>query len=205
MDAEAKMFGPKRIVGLPPLPPGKLMESLLQHREDPEMLQVKIMQNVTQFTEILVLRQLILGQHQWLEQALLQMRPCSALNCTEIVGLCMCMIALKGAAASHIATFLSDLSEADRKTCVGHLRSKLECIYARDGVRQWLTDFPELVEPESLRLADFLEKHVFLADYMYLDLARVVELPPALSEYSLYVEQYLKSDKSDWISQSLKI
>ena len=100
----------------------------------------------------------------------------------------MCKIALKGAGATHLVTFLSDLGEDDRKTCLGQLKSKLECIYARDGVRQWLTDFPELIEPESLRLADFLEKHVFLADYMYLDLARVVELPPSLSEYSLFVE-----------------
>ena len=63
MDAEAKMFGPKRIIGLPPLLPGKLMESLLQHRDDAEMLQVKIMQYASQFTDILVLKQLKLGQH----------------------------------------------------------------------------------------------------------------------------------------------
>ena len=43
MDAEAKIFGAKKIAGLPPMPPAKLIESLLQHRENPAMLQYKIM------------------------------------------------------------------------------------------------------------------------------------------------------------------
>ena len=133
------------------------------------------------------------------------MRPCSTLNCTEIVGLCMCMIALKGAAASHLATFLSDLSEADQKTYLGQLRSNLECIYASEGVRQWVTEHVALIDPETLRLADFVEKHTFLDSYIYLNLSRVVELPPSLDVYATFVEQYLKSDKSDWINQGLKI
>ena len=66
-----------------------------------------------------------------------------------------------------------------------------------------MTDHVTLIDPETLRLADFVEKHTFLDSYMYLNLSRVVELPPSLDVYATFVEQYLKSDKSDWISQSL--
>ena len=85
------------------------------------MLQYKIMLDAAAFADIRVARQLLQGQHLWLEQAILQMRPSSAQEMPELVGLCMCMIALKGAASAHLATFLSDLGEADRKTCLGHL------------------------------------------------------------------------------------
>ena len=132
------------------------------------MLQCKIMQYATLFTNEHVIKELREGQYDWLEKAVLQVRSSSGKDVSENVGLCMCMIALQGAAASHVHTFVSDLAEEDRKICLGQLKSKLECLYKRDGVRQWIIDHPDLIDPESLRLAAFLEKHTFLDDIKYL-------------------------------------
>ena len=70
-EAEAKLFGQTKIAGLPLPAPNKLIVKLLEYKEEPEMLQCKIMQYATLFTDAHVVRELRLGDHEWLEKAVL--------------------------------------------------------------------------------------------------------------------------------------
>ena len=84
------------------------------------------------------------------------------------------------------------------------LKGKLETIYHREGVREWLTLYPELIDLDVLRLADFVEENELVSDFQSLNLTRVTEVPQDLKVYSCFNELYLKSDKSDWIERCLK-
>ena len=95
----------------------------------------------------------------------------------------MCMMAMKGPAAAHVSIYISQLPETERKSLTGLLKGKLEMLYRRDGVREWLSLYPELIDDELLRLVDFLEEHDDFDAYQALDLTRVCELPPQLSIY----------------------
>ena len=86
----------------------------------------------------------------------------------------------------------------------GLWKGKLEMLYRRDGVREWLSLYPELINDEMLRLVDFLEEHDDFDAYQALDLTRVCELPPQLSIYQCFVDLYLSSDKADWIDSCLQ-
>ena len=59
----ANPFAPKKRAELLAPSPDKLLETLLQHRDDPEMLQCKIMTYAPAFSDPIVVRQLTLGSH----------------------------------------------------------------------------------------------------------------------------------------------
>ena len=53
----------------------------------------------------------------------------------------------------------------------------MEIIYHREGVREWLTLYPELIDPDILRLVDFIEENEYVNDFKSLNLTRVCEVP----------------------------
>ena len=57
------------------------------------------------------------------------------------------------------------------------LKGKMEIIYHREGVREWLTLYPELIDPDILRLVDFIEENEYVNDFKSLNLTRVCEVP----------------------------
>ena len=115
------------------------------------------------------------------------------------------MVALGGAASEHLSSFLSDLPEKDQTTLLGLLQGKLTILYHREGIRDWLTEFPELINSEALRLAKFLETNEQVGDYEALNLSRICALPTDLNIFASFVSRYQRCDKCDWIEQCLKI
>ena len=113
------------------------------------------------------------------------------------------MVALRGSAANHIATFWSDVNVDNQSAIQGLFKSKLSILYTHEEVRQWLVDHLQLVTEEVLRVAYFFDKHDSVNHRMHLECLRVCELPSSLSTYSLYVEHYAKSNKAQWIGLSL--
>ena len=91
--------------------------------------------------------------------ALLKIRADSASTVEQRLGLMMCMMAMKGPAAAHVSIYISQLPEQERKSLTGLWKGKLEMLYRRDGVREWLSLYPELINDELLRLVDFLEEN----------------------------------------------
>ena len=89
----------------------------------------------------------------------------------------MCMMALKCPAAAHIATYISQLEIEERSNLLGLFRGRLEVLYRRDGVREWLSEHVDSINPEVMRLVDYLENDEDMDAYKALDLLRVCELP----------------------------
>ena len=65
-------------------------------------------------------------------------------------------------------------------------------------------DFPQLINDEVLRVADFADRYDSTDAYALLNFLRVCEAPAALDIYSMHVHMYLKTKKADWINLSLE-
>ena len=113
------------------------------------------------------------------------------------------MMALKGAAAAHIHTYLSQVAAEERQTLAGLWKAKLEPLYKRESVRDWFSRNIELINDDTLRLADYLEEREDLDATAYLEISRVCEVPENLFQMQVFVDLYLSSDKAEWIQNCL--
>jgi len=56
----------------------------------------------------------------------------TGLTNTQIVGLLVLMVALRGSAAKHIAAFQSDIDPKERSAIMGLFKAKLSALFNRD-------------------------------------------------------------------------
>ena len=120
------------------------------------------------------------------------------------MGLLVLMVALRGPAANHIATFWADVSSDKKPAILGLFKSRLTCLYHHEEVRQWLADHPHLLTEEIIRIAFFFDKHGVIDHRLHLDCLRVSELQGSPDFFSHYVEHFRKSNKVNWIRLNLE-
>ena len=82
---------------------------LWEVRANSDALRVMLIKHAEQFNEHATIIEFKNGQLNWLEDAVVTIRANSTLNDHQIVGLLILMVALRGSAANHIATFWSDV------------------------------------------------------------------------------------------------
>ena len=110
------------------------------------------------------------------------------------------MVALRGPAANHISIFWADVSSDKKSAILGLFKSKLSSLYTHEEVRQWLADHPQLITEEFIKVANFFDKFDSVDHRLHLDCLRVCELQVSLDTYSMHVDFYGNSDKSDWVN-----
>ena len=123
--------------------PEALLITLSKYSNQPALLHVKIIEHAAGFMHQDVLRKLQTGQYDWMSKAFLKTRADSTMSQETMLGLMMAMMALQGAVAGHVATFVSDLDPGVRKMVLGLFQSELAQIFPSAEVCRWLAAHPK--------------------------------------------------------------
>ena len=116
----------------------------------------------------------------------------------------MAMTAMGGACAQHIKVFIQDLTAEEKSRTLELYMGELAIFFENTDACRWLSEHVDLIDDVTLRLTRYICRKGLENAYELLQLSRITDITESLDIFNSVAQQFMKSDKHDWVSLSLE-